>query len=348
MLLKTSKRYVLNSNRVNNPGYRVLSEGIDQSDYINNPIMLFMHYRATGTNRNEVLPIGVVKEITIDADGVMTGQPYFDSTDPFAKSLFDKYENGTLNMFSLCALPLEVSTEPEDLIPGQTGPTVTKSKLKEISAVDIGGNPDAYGVELRDENDQLIKLSDLKSTKPKITDMKLTTIGVAGILPLIKLADTATEADAIEAINQVFQLADKLEKENVILKAGDKKKDDKITELEGKLTAEIKLKDEAEMGALKTEAVNQRKVTVAEFEGIVKLADGKLDKVKEFLATKPANASIKEILQDQEGNKTELVKLSEQSWADLHKSGKLVRLKELDVNVYNSKFKEKYNKEPNA
>ena len=159
-MLKTTKRYVVNSNAVNNYGFRVLSDGIDQSQYNNNKVMLWLHYRPTGSNKHEVLALGYVDDLKIDKAGVMDGQPYFDDTDDFAKGIYNKYENGTYNMFSLCALPLEVSMEPADMLPGQTGPTITKSLLKEISAVDIGGNPDAYGVELCDEAGNLIKLSD--------------------------------------------------------------------------------------------------------------------------------------------------------------------------------------------
>lgn len=161
-MLKTSKRYVINTNTVNNYGYRVISEGIDQTDYNNNPIMLWMHYRPTGESRDEVLCLGSVKEIMIDKQGTMTGQPYFDDSDTFAVSIYNKYENGTYNMLSLLAQPIEASTEPKDMIDGQTGPTFTKSKLKEISCVDIGGNPKAHGVALCDANGSIIRLADFQ------------------------------------------------------------------------------------------------------------------------------------------------------------------------------------------
>lgn len=294
--------------------------------------MLWMHYRATGADEDEVLPIGNVKDIKIDADGVMTGQPYFDVDDPFAKRLFDKYESGVLNMFSICAQPIEISEDPEDMLQGQTLPTITKSKCKENSAVDIGGNPDAYGVMLCDDLGAEVKLADLKPTKTKISNMsKLTTIAVAGLLPLIKLSDTATEAEALAKLTELVQLADPNYQELVQLRDYKKTTEPKVTELETKLADAVKLKDAAELASIKADAVDvQRKVTAAEFEGIVKLADGNIAKVKTFLEGKQPNPTIQQTMQQQATNTSEVEKLVKLGWDELHKTGKLEKLKQLD------------------
>lgn len=329
MLLKTSKRYVINSNRVNNPGFRLLSEGVDQTDYDNNPLLIWMHYRPTGASKDEVLPVGIVKDIQIDANGVMTGQPYFDGDDPFAKQLFDKYESGVLNMFSICAQPIEISDDPADMLPGQTLPTIVKSKLKEISAVDIGGNPDAYGVMLCDDLGAEVKLADLKPTKFNQTNMKLTSIAVAGLLPLIKLSDTATEAEAIAKLTELVQLADPNYTELVQLRDYKKTTEPKVTELETKLTEAVKLKDAAEMSALKEQAVNvHKKVTVAQFDKLAASMD--FVKLKDYLATEPANPTIQQTMHQQASNTTEVEKLVKLGWDELHKTGKLEKLKQLD------------------
>lgn len=146
---RTTKRYVITTSAVNCYGYRVLSDGVDFSQYNNNPILTWMHTRADGTNRNQILPLGRVVDIRKEGDA-WTGQPEFDDTDSFAMSIYNKYENGTLNMLSLEAQPLQVSDDASLMLPGQTGPTVTRCKVTAISAVDRGGNDEALPVKLSD------------------------------------------------------------------------------------------------------------------------------------------------------------------------------------------------------
>lgn len=155
---RTSKRYVVTTESLNCYGYRVLTNGIDISQYLNNPILLWMHQRADGKNKDQILPLGRAVDIEVK-DGVMTCALEFDDTDVFAMQVYNKYENGTLNMLSLGAKPLEWSDRPEQMVAGQTGPTFTKSKMIDISCVDIGGNDDALPVRLYDLNDNVISLS---------------------------------------------------------------------------------------------------------------------------------------------------------------------------------------------
>jgi hypothetical protein len=345
MLQPTTKRYVVNSNGLNNYGFRVISQGVDQSQYNNNKIMLWMHYRPTGSRKDEVLALGIGDDVKVDKNGVMDFQPMFDTTDAFAKSIFDKYESGVYNMFSLCALPLEVSTEPDDMIAGQSGPTITKSILKEISAVDIGGNPDAYGIALCDENGELIKLADAKfiTKKPKDTDMKLEKIGVGELLPLIKLADDTTEALAIAKLKEFIALADANSTELVQLRDAQTNLTAERDAAKTKLVTTEQLFNEIKLADLKTISVLERKVTALEFDELVELSDKNYDKVKKVMDKKAPNPSIKETLtnrkEDAKGELAELVKLSYQ---ELDKSGKLVKLKDLSMEDFKIKFKERY------
>ncbi|MDO3641969.1 hypothetical protein [Mucilaginibacter sp. L3T2-6] len=347
-MLKTTKRYVINSNAVNNYGYRVLSEGIDQSQYNNNRVMLWLHYRPTGARKDEVLALGYIDDIQIDKDGVMSGQPYFDDGDTFAKSVYDKYEKGIYNMFSLCALPMEVSMEPEDMLQGQTGPTITKSLLKEISAVDIGGNPDAYGIELCDEAGKLIKLADGKfpfeiPTKPKNADMKITSIAIAPLLPLIKLSDDPTEKEVQQKLIELIQLADTNNKELIKLKDEKKISDDKVIEL----TAELSKVSEIKLKGLHDSAVTvDRKLTEEQWKAVVKLSDGNVEKIEAYLAAIPANPTIREL----HGKNTlqlsdEVAGLMKLSYQELDQQNKLVKLKDLDINAFKAKYKERFGKD---
>lgn len=315
--------------------------------------MLWMHYRASGSRKDEVLPIGNVKELEIDANGVMTGQPYFDSSDDFAVSIYNKYENGTLNMFSIGAVPLEVSLEPEDLMPGQTGPTVTKSLLKEISAVDIGGNPDAYGVQLYDEADQVIQLSDdffkslIPTDKTKKSDMsKLTTIGVASLLPMLKLADTATENEAIEVITGLINLRDTQMQEIITLKDANGKALLRATEAEAKYNTLLTESSSKEIVALVDNAVEKHIITRKDGDNLIELADGKIERVKKFLEGKQPNPSIKETLANGvhlSESDAEIIKLKEMTYDQLFEiDGALTKLKDAAPEIYKAKYKAKF------
>lgn len=165
---RTTKRYVVTSDTLNCYGFRVITAGGDISKYANNPVLLWMHLRATGSTTNQILPLG--NGVDLVFEGVADNTKLwcylqFDDTDPFAIQIANKYENGTLNMLSLGAKPLEWSDDPADKVPGQTGITVTKWELVEISCVDIGGNPDAFGVQLYDADDNKINMADFNSEK---------------------------------------------------------------------------------------------------------------------------------------------------------------------------------------
>ena len=155
---RTTKRYVITTSALNCYSYRVLSSGVDFNQYRNNPIMLWMHQRATGDNTNQILPLGRVVEIRLEGDA-WTGQPEFDENDTFAMSVYNKYESGILSMLSLGAIPLEVSSDAQYMLPGQQNTTVLACRVTDVSCVDIGGNPQALPVQLYDIGGNKIALS---------------------------------------------------------------------------------------------------------------------------------------------------------------------------------------------
>jgi len=155
---RTTKRYVITTSALNRYGYRVLTQGGDVSRYQNNPILLWMHTRATQNSSGQILPLGRAVDLRLDGDA-LTCYLEFDETDSFAMQIFYKYENGTLNMLSLGAEPIEFSDNPDLKLPGQVGPTVTKWILLEVSCVDIGANPDAVACQFFSRDGQNITLS---------------------------------------------------------------------------------------------------------------------------------------------------------------------------------------------
>jgi len=140
------KEVVISTEAVNCYGTRVLTSGIDLSQYERNPVLLWMHRRAWN---GKDMPIGRIENLRVDGDKLI-GTPVFDRADDFAKQIESKWENGFLRMASAALEPTETSSDPSLVMPGQTRETVTRCKLIEVSIVDIGGNDEAlqlYGGE---------------------------------------------------------------------------------------------------------------------------------------------------------------------------------------------------------
>lgn len=157
------KEMCVSSERVNCYGFRLLSSGMDPSDFLKNPIMLWNHLRSYQGKTDEVLPIGRWENLRIEGDKIFA-TPNFDSKDAFAAKIEAKYADGYLHAASIHFDPVETSESKEFLLPGQTRSTVTKWKLKEISMCDIPANPDS--VALYDSNDDInLKIKLINNSK---------------------------------------------------------------------------------------------------------------------------------------------------------------------------------------
>lgn len=135
-----AKEMIISTSRLNSYGSRVITTGIDITQYEKNPVLLWMHRRSFSSG--SPLPIGRVENLRFDGDA-LKGTPMFDEKDPFAKQIADKWEGGFLKMCSAGLDIVETSVDPVHLLPGQTRATVLRSKLTEVSIVDIGSNDDA-------------------------------------------------------------------------------------------------------------------------------------------------------------------------------------------------------------
>ncbi len=138
------KRVRLTNDTLNSYGYRVLTSGVDVSQYERNPLLLYMHERGK--------VIGYMKDIRVE-DGEITGEPCFDEATELSRQCKKQWEFGSLRMVSIGFDVLETSKEAEHLVEGQTRPTVTKSRIYEVSVVDIGANDDA--IVLRKDGTQI-------------------------------------------------------------------------------------------------------------------------------------------------------------------------------------------------
>lgn len=134
-------KVVISTPSLNSYGTRVLTSGIDIEQYKKNPILLYMHRRG----EREDAPIGRVEDVHIEGDKLV-GSLVFDEKDDFARKVAQKWADGFLRMVSAGLTIIELSDDPAVLLPGQRRMTITKSKLDEVSVVDIGANDDALAL----------------------------------------------------------------------------------------------------------------------------------------------------------------------------------------------------------
>jgi len=207
------KRVRLTNDRLNSYGYRVLTSGVDVSQYERNPLLLYMHERGK--------VIGVMKDIRVE-DGEITGEPDFDEATELSRQCRKQWEFGSLRMVSIGFDVIETSGDPKYLLEGQTRPTVTKSRIYEVSVVDIGANDDA--IVLRKDGTQ-ITLGDgsdcplpLLDNNPNNREQQMELKQIALTLGLPETADEATVNARLAELNASKAEADQMRTENERLK----------------------------------------------------------------------------------------------------------------------------------
>lgn len=209
--MNMGKRVRITNDSLNSYGTRVLTSGMEIGQYERNPVLLYQH------NRGQV--IGYVKDIRVENNEV-TGELMFDCASELSQRCKKQFEFGSLRMVSVGIDVLETSEAKEHLVQGQTRATITKSKLFEVSLVDIGANDDAIVLH---KDGELITLSkDEKSSYlPLISNNQiLTKMEQKTLCLLLGLPETADEAAikaAIEGLKAAQVQMSKLENEKATL-----------------------------------------------------------------------------------------------------------------------------------
>ena len=183
--------FVINTENVNEYKYRILTDGIDYTQYLRNPVVLYLHERDSFKNKGGEV-IGRCSKLFVE-DKKLIATIEFDEKDEFSKRIADKVAGGFIRMASMYADVIAASSEPELIKEGQLYETVTKCKLVEISIVPIGGNDDALKLSKKGGE---VKLNKLNVKKEDMSELK--TIALA----LGKPADTS-ESDLLGTIAQV-------------------------------------------------------------------------------------------------------------------------------------------------
>ena len=198
--------FIINTEDVNSYGYRILTNGIDYTQYMRNPVVLFMHERGVNAYKGSEV-IGRCTRLYKEGT-TLIAEVEFDEKDEYAKKIAGKVERGYIRMASMFAEIKEVSTEPQHILEGQVYETVTACKLVEISIVDIGGN------------DNALKLS--KDGKPfqlkKIVTNTSNNMDIKVIALALGMGDNAKEEAVLSALHSLKTDKEKAEAEVVTLK----------------------------------------------------------------------------------------------------------------------------------
>lgn len=224
------KRVRISNESVNCYGFRVLTAGVNVEQYKRNPVLLYMHERGN--------VVGYVNDLKVENDEI-TGELMFDCASEQSERCQKQFEFGSLRMVSAGLEIIETSEDPAMLVPGQTRPTITKSRLFEVSVADVGANDDA--IVLEKDGKRIMLSKDGTCGLPLIThnnnqsnkDMEQKVIALQLGLP-----ETATENE----INAKLAQLKAVEQENETLKAEKQKLTDaRITQLVDAAVAEKRL-----------------------------------------------------------------------------------------------------------
>lgn len=328
---KSTKRFILSTEAKNSNGFRVRTAGINLADFKSNPLLLWLHKRPKGERADEILPLGRWEDIELK-DGVVSAVPVFDEDDEFAMRIYKKVENGSLKMASAGLLPLEFSETEGDK-------WLERSTLKEASICDIGSNSEAVTVALYNESDELVKLSEVLTNLNQNTEIPMKLIQLtASTMALLKLSDGATETDAHTAIAELVTLSQTQGTEIKTLK--EEKEAIKL-----KLEAAENAGKDAKIVALVDKAIEDRKITADQKEGMIKLANADFDAAKAHLDSIPSTPTASSQMKTDAPAGDDLMKLT---YDELDKSGKLIELKEKNLEGFKEKYKTRWGKEYQA
>ena len=342
---------IICSNKVNRYGFRVLASGIELGMYEKNPILLYAHQRPNRDNPN-ITPVGKMHNIHLNESNELVGEMEFDQDDEFAIKLEKKWEKGMLNAVSLKAEMVEVSDDPQYLLPGQELPTLTKSLLEEISIEPVPGDSEAVALRLhyKGESPTVISLSDdnnpdLEKLFPSInknqTDMKIIALAFKG-QKHVTLASGASEEDIANAVTDLVAKVNTLEADKVSLSADLQAKTDLATQLQEKLKT-VKLSainEKAEALGNAAGPSGSKKLTAEEMPEYIELAKTNYDAVKNILDKRKGFSSVADHLnQKPEGNGG---KYAELSFREIEKQGKAAELKASNPELFKEKYKAQY------
>jgi hypothetical protein len=325
---KLDKKFILSDSSVNEYGFRLLTSGYQLASFGRNPIGYYMHQRDGGVTHKW-------EDLAIEGDNVVA-YPVVNLSNPKGQQLADEVENGFLNAASVGHIVvLEYSNDEMLMLPGQTGPTITKWYNKECSLVDIPGNCNAL-CQLFDNDGNEVKLADLVGGKKQIQNLNSNNMQTIQLTPdVIQALNLASGFDAAAANVAIINLASKAEKAEKDLADFKKQATDK------------------EVNDLLDKALNVDKKITAQLK--VKLAaqyEGKPEELKDLLAEMPGFQTVANAVNQKDRNQggaytPEVQNLMSEGWDKLDKAGRLPELKAKNEAAYVELYKGKFGYAPN-
>ena len=323
---KIDRQYVLSDSSVNEYGFRLLTAGYQLDTFQRNPIGYYMHRREDGI---------VLKweDLCIDGDQVK-GTPVINLSNGRGEQTCDEAENGFLNAASVGHIVvLEYSTDPEQMLPGQTGPTITKWYNKECSLVDIPGNGNAL-TRLYDAQENEINLVDLNTRPNKINVMPGN--AMKELCTVLQLADDADEKTFVATVQDLAMKAGNSELENKVLR-------NEKYQLQQQLNDLNMARNQFEITALLDRALEDKKVTAELRDRLATDYATNPEGLKSLIAAMPAYRSIAAHLKGKQQDNTE----AQWDWDDFEKNDptgrKLKELRANDAGKYKELFDKKFN-----
>lgn len=324
-------------------GFRALMSGAEIEIFKANPVMLFMHNRVKewqDIDTNAVLPIGKWTDIRVEGNKLLA-KPEFDDADDFALKVQSKVEKGYLNGASIWLDPIATSDDPELMLSGQKGPTVTKWGLLEASIVDIPNCHNALAI--RNDEGVVMQLnSHNNSNQPKVLSY------LDSLLVNNKNSQMEKQLLAAKLGCPENEVETKL---SAILATAAKVPDleTKLSAAQQKINAFEETANNAKAEKLVDDGISAKKLAAGDREKYIKLAKADFDTTKEVIDAMPVYTSIESQLNahnNNDANKAELAELMKLSGRELYMQGKLPRLEQLSAEGYKTKYEEYFKKEP--
>ncbi len=124
-------KIIVTTSRIDRQGDCIETSGLDFSQYLNNPVVLWAHDLQRP-------PVGRVLEILREGHAVQALVQFADTA--FAREVFSLYAGGFLNAWSIGFLPQRWQRLPEEQGGGYH---ILQAEVVEISAVPVPANPEA-------------------------------------------------------------------------------------------------------------------------------------------------------------------------------------------------------------
>lgn len=325
--------FILHDDSVNTYRFRMLTSGANLDEFRRNPVM-FLHHN------DYDLPIGRWENIRVEGSQILA-DAVFDELDDQAMKVKGKVDRGFIRMASIGAwAPEEKTEDPAMMLPGQTGPTVTKWTVREASIVAIGANHNALRMYNRSTG-ELIDLSDTDAVLRLMDDLSIKKIdNMSTLKTILNLQDNASDADIETAVQNLQQENETLKQTNATLEDENKRLKDEANNAE----AQRQQAQKAEAVQLVDAAVRDGRLDASGKDAFIALFDADFERAK---ATLNAIPKVKSVVSQIEEQQVELKDFVSKSWNELDRAGLLPKLKDAAPEIYAQKFKAEFGTDPN-